>query len=192
MEPLGERALRFAIEPHVDRRALLDALRSLDGVIDAVITETHAAVSFEREPPVIDDALLARSSVATAPREHLIRVAYDGPDLQAVADALSLDTASLIARHTAATYEVSFVGFLPGFAYLRGLDPELASLPRRASPRPRVPAGSVALAGGFTGIYPFATPGGWMLLGRAIDHRPLDPRGEPLLALGDRVRFEQA
>jgi KipI family sensor histidine kinase inhibitor len=96
--------------------------------------------------------------------------------------------AEVVAAHSAPTYVVVTLGFQPGFAYLRGIDPRLV-LPRRATPRPRVPALSVAIAGPYAGVYPFESPGGWHLLGTAIDFVPFDPEHGAALAVGDRVRF---
>lgn len=112
-----------------------------------------------------------------------------GADLEEVAARTGLSPRQVIARHAEATYVVAFVGFSPGFPYLLGLPREL-ELARRDSPRARVPAGSVAIAGRFAGIYPSATPGGWHLLGRTDLHL-FDPCGQPpnRLAPGDRVRF---
>ncbi|MDE2055050.1 MAG: 5-oxoprolinase subunit PxpB, partial [Xanthomonadaceae bacterium] len=112
-----------------------------------------------------------------------------GPDLDAVAVHARLPRGDVIARHTATEYAVAMLGFAPGFPYLLGLDPAL-QVPRRTTPRTRVPAGSVAIGGAQTGIYPRELPGGWHLIGRT----PLalfDPAREPpcLLAPGDRVRF---
>ena len=123
-------------------------------------------------------------------REHRIRVVYDGPDLPEVARATGLTVDEVIARHAARWYDVYLVGFVPGWAYLGELDGALF-LPRRGAPRQRVPAGSVAIAGAQTGVYPFATPGGWHLIGRT-DVRVFDPTHEPpaLFQVGDRVRFE--
>src|SRR5262249_59633357 len=90
-------------------------------------------------------------------------------------------------RHAAGVYRVLFLGFAPGFAYLGGLDPTLV-VPRRASPRPRVPAGAVAIADRYTGIYPFATAGGWNLVGTALDFVPFKDDAASLRA-GDIVRF---
>src|SRR6202012_4631193 len=86
---------------------------------------------------------------------------------------------------------VGLVGFLPGFASLATLGGPGLTVPRRAAPRPRVPAGSLAVAAGFSALYPFASPGGWNLIGRALDAVPFDPAREPamLFAPGDRVRF---
>lgn len=115
----------------------------------------------------------------------------DGEDLEAAAAELSLATTDLIARHGAMTYTVAMIGFAPGFPYLLGLDPALA-LPRLATPRTRVPAGSVAIGGAQTGIYPRDSPGGWRLIGRTR-LRLFDPTRDPpsLLAPGDRVRFRR-
>lgn len=136
----------------------------------------------------------ARGARATTPpaepaRVHHIPVRYDGEDLPAVAERAGMSTADFAARHAAAEYRVAFVGFQPGFAYLDGLPRELHA-PRRASPRVRIPAGSVAIGGEWTGIYPLASPGGWNLLG-TTDAALFDPAGEPpaLLQPGDAVRF---
>lgn len=112
-----------------------------------------------------------------------------GPDLAALAERAGLSEAEIIARHSAATYTVDLLGFLPGFAYLDGLDPALHA-PRRATPRPRVPAGSVAIGADRTAVYPCASPGGWQLIGRT-PVRLFDAERDPpaLLAAGQRVRF---
>lgn len=123
---------------------------------------------------------------------HEIPVDYGGAagvDLAEVAGRIGRSPEEVVELHAGAEYVVAFVGFSPGFPYLLGLPREL-ELPRRASPRPRVAAGSVAVAGPFAGIYPSATPGGWHLLGRS-DLVLFDPRATPpqRLAPGDRVRF---
>jgi KipI family sensor histidine kinase inhibitor len=118
-----------------------------------------------------------------------LAVHYDGADLDAVARQCGLPVAEVIRRHSAAEYTVQFCGFAPGFSYLSGLDPALR-LPRLASPRPAVPAGSVAIAGEFTGVYPRSSPGGWLLLGRTdavlFD---LDRQPPTLLRPGTAVRL---
>ena len=116
----------------------------------------------------------------------------DGPDLAEVAERTGRSEADVVALHAGPEYRVFLVGFVPGFPYL-GVLPEGLALPRRATPRVRIPAGSVAIAGRQTGIYPFATPGGWHLLGRT-DAPVWDARRDPpaLLAPGDRVRFVPA
>jgi len=150
-----------------------------------------------------DDALRARieallqatsTDAADAVRIIELPICYDSdcsPDLTEVARHAGLSTDEVIARHLAAEYLVAMLGFAPGFPYLRGLPPELA-MPRRASPRLQIPAGSVGIAGTQTGIYPQATPGGWQLIGRtptplfALDQTP-----PALLQPGDRVRFRR-
>lgn len=113
-----------------------------------------------------------------------------GPDLGEVAAELRCSEDEVIALHTSRDYRVFVVGFVPGFAYMGALAPRLASVGRRATPRTRVPAGSVAIAAGQTGIYPMETPGGWRILGRT-PVRPFDPLRTPpvLFSPGDHVRF---
>ncbi|MFD2793605.1 carboxyltransferase domain-containing protein [Promicromonospora vindobonensis] len=125
----------------------------------------------------------------SAARTVEIRVRYDGADLAEAAELLGWSADELVRRHTGAAWTVGFVGFAPGFAYLTSDDPELV-VPRRASPRTRVPAGSVALAGPYSGIYPRESPGGWQLVGRT-DAPVWDvTRERPALMLpGDQVRF---
>jgi KipI family sensor histidine kinase inhibitor len=122
-------------------------------------------------------------------REHEIPVTYDGPDLADVSVSCGLSTEEVIARHNGRRYTVDLLGFVPGFGYLSELDPSL-QLPRRPQPRPRVPAGSVAIAGAQTAVYPLETPGGWHIIGRT-DTVMFDPeRDTPaLLRPGDIVRF---
>ncbi|QFY62518.1 carboxyltransferase domain-containing protein (plasmid) [Rhizobium grahamii] len=134
---------------------------------------------------------LSRGS-ARAGKSIDIPVVYDGEDLQDVADLLGWSIDELVRRHTEATYTVAFTGFAPGFAYMTCDDPEI-EVPRRKSPRVKIPAGSVAIAGKFGGIYPSDSPGGWQLLGRT----PLamwDTTRNPaaLLSPGDTVRFRRA
>lgn len=119
-----------------------------------------------------------------------IPVRYDGPDLADVAALWGVGSAAEVARiHSAARFRVAFCGFAPGFGYLTGL-PERYEVPRRANPRTRVPAGAVALAGPYTGVYPRSSPGGWQLIG-STDAVLWDPAREPaaLLAPGTPVRF---
>jgi KipI family sensor histidine kinase inhibitor len=125
-------------------------------------------------------------------KHHEIAVEYGGdagPDLLALAAQAGLGQAAYISRHAAVEYTVAFLGFQPGFPYLRGL-PHALHAPRRATPRVRVEVGSVALGGGYTGIYPASGPGGWQLIGRT-PATLFDPhRAAPALLMpGDRVRF---
>lgn len=127
-----------------------------------------------------------------AGRDHVIPVQYDGADLADVARLTGLSRDEVVRRHAEPWYHVYLLGFAPGFAYLGDLDPALI-LARHGSPRKRVPAGSVAIAGAQTAIYPLDTPGGWHLIGRT-DLVLFDPEATPpaLLQPGDRVRFEPA
>ncbi|ASS68916.2 MULTISPECIES: 5-oxoprolinase subunit PxpB [unclassified Paenibacillus] len=112
-----------------------------------------------------------------------------GPDLEEAAFRSGLGAEEFIRLHSAPLYRVVMIGFLPGFAYLDGLPPEL-SQPRRSSPRPLVPAGSVGIGGGQTGVYPSASPGGWRLIGRTDAELADFGRERPsLLQAGDHVRF---
>lgn len=141
----------------------------------------------------VADVLAAADVAHATAREVVIPVLYGGahgPDLGAMARHAGLAEAEVIARHVAGHYRVAMLGFAPGFPYLLGLDPRLA-VPRRADPRARVPAGSVAIGGAQTGIYPESLPGGWQLIGRTpltmFDMRATPPsRLQP----GDQVRFE--
>jgi KipI family sensor histidine kinase inhibitor len=171
-------------------RALVRAIRAWPGVIDVVVARHHVAAYFADEPAIDSAQVAALSSLPVddeRAREISIRVVYDGPDLDDVARATQLMVEDIVTLHAAAIYIVDTIGFAPGFAYLTGLDVRLV-LPRRATPRARVPAGSLAIADAFTAVYPFDSPGGWHLIGRAVDARMFDDRGA-LLQLGDHVRF---
>ena len=204
--PLGDAALTItfgstigsAVAGAVSRLAEIVAARPPGGFVELV--PGYAALTVHFDPlatsfrRLADDlTVLATVGIATdaEPSNRLVEIGvrYDGPDLADVAAATGLSTSDVIARHSAPEYRVALLGFVPGFAYLGPIDPGLV-LPRRASPRTRVPAGSVAIAGAQTGIYPAETPGGWHLIGRTSAVL-FDPTRDPpaLLAVGDRVRF---
>jgi KipI family sensor histidine kinase inhibitor len=126
---------------------------------------------------------------AVPPRTHEIAMTPDGEDLDEIASRCGLSPDAFLEAFVVLTFTVGFLGFSPGFAYLYGL-PKAFHLPRRGTPRVTVPAGSVALAGPYVGIYPAPTPGGWNLLGRTA-RRLFDVGWDPpsLFAPGDRVRF---
>ena len=160
-------------------------------------------ISHETITRAIESAAPASDAgaAAPAPRLHRIPVRYGpggygveageaGADLGALARAAAMDEARFVSLHASAEYRVAFLGFAPGFAYMTGL-PEALRFPRLATPRTRVPAGSLAIAGPYTGIYPNAGPGGWNLIGSAAA-RLFDPRRDPpaLLLPGDRVVFD--
>lgn len=170
------------------------------GLREIVPAYTSAAVHFDPRQAGLDwvCAELKRrldvlpETAAARGRTVLVPVCYGGeygPDLPEVARRLGMSEEEVVRRHAGAAYTVAFLGFAPGFPYLRGLPAELA-LPRRDTPRLAVPAGSVALAGGQTGIYPLATPGGWHIIGRT-PLRLFCPEQDPpvLLRPGDEVRF---
>lgn len=137
-------------------------------------------------------AVEPRASRTEAIREVTVPVTYDGADLPAVADLLGLSAEAVVARHGDVVWTVAFCGFAPGFSYLTC--PETGwVVPRRESPRTRVPAGAVGLAGEYCGCYPTPSPGGWQLIGRT-DAPLWDVDRDPpaLLPPGTRVRFEVA
>lgn len=205
---LGESALQVTlgngVSPTLNDRALAlaDHLRQLDiaGVLDIVATYANLLVTFDDtitdEDTVTERVRLgieaAPPQLRPATKRHVIPVSYggeSGPDLESLAHFLGLTTAEVMRRHAAPIYRVHFLGFMPGFAYLGGLDPSLAA-PRLASPRVRVPAGAVGIAGSQTGIYPLASPGGWRLIGRSATTLWDVARDPPaLLAPRDEVQF---
>jgi UPF0271 protein len=184
--PLGDHAITL-VRPPVAARALVATIREWPGVVDVVVTADVVAVYFA-EAPVVEPARLAALAELPAHAESgrtvELPARYDGEDLDEVARITGIDVARV---HAAGSYVVDMMGFQPGFAYLVGLAPQLA-LARRPTPRARVPAGAIAIAGGYTGVYPFASPGGWHLIGRVVDIALFGPAG-PLLAIGDRVKF---
>lgn len=192
----GERALLLEVADHHSALALYADLRRdpVDGVIDLIPAACTLLVTFVDEASARSAATsLAGRNVAAGPvgvgALVEVPVIYDGPDLPAVAERTRLGIAEVIARHVSAQYIVAFIGFAPGFAYLTGLDPAL-HVPRHDTPRPRVPRGSVGIAGEFTAIYPNASPGGWQLIGRTTLHMwDLDRQPPALLQPGTRVSF---
>ncbi|GAA4539114.1 5-oxoprolinase subunit PxpB [Amycolatopsis samaneae] len=166
-----------------------------DGVAELVPGARSLLVVAHPGSSALDDvrALIGKADLTRppsgTPREITIEVHYDGEDLALVAETAGLSEREVVDLHSGASYTVAFTGFAPGFGYLTGL-PEPLRQPRLASPRTRVPAGSVAIAGEFTSVYPSSTPGGWRLLGHTRTTL-FDQHAEPpaLLAPGDRVRF---
>lgn len=194
-EALGDGALRLSLPEGLERRSAREALCALPRVVDAVITEEHACVYFNPDAPPEEPRLaLARLLLVPPPPDArpptTLRVRYDGPDLEAVAARTGLTKDEVTKLHATREYTVRCVGFLPGFAYLGEVDPRIA-VPRLATPRTRVPALAVGIAGGRTGVYPFASPGGWNLIGTALDFTAFTPDQGAVLRLGDRVRFER-
>lgn len=211
MVPFGDRALLVATGDVRGAHAVaagIDARRAgaddppPDGIEEVVVGFDSVLVALAPGPEADDVAgvaswldRVARESVETGPVDrgsatHVLPVVFDGADLAEVAAAVGLPVGRVVDLVVAADLEVAFVGFSPGFPYLTGLPDPLAALERRSTPRTAVPAGSVAVGGGFAAVYPRPTPGGWHLLGRTSV--PLfDPRRQPhaRMAPGDRVRF---
>ena len=186
-----------ASDEDANRAAVRLAPRLRPGLLDAIPAARSLLLIYD--PLAVDRDRLAaeaeRAASAPAANEdagRLLRlpVVYDGEDLAGVASRAGLPPGEFARRHAVARYRVAFAGFTPGFAYLSGLPAELAA-PRRTTPRPRVAAGTVAIGGPWTGVYPSDSPGGWQLIGRT-SAMLFDPGADPpsLLAPGDRVQFE--
>ncbi len=188
---LGDRAIRFPRPEGASAGALARAVRAWPHVVDIVVGPTDVGVYFDDVTPDVNARIAALENVRDAreaAREVQLHVRYDGPDLDEVARWLRMPRAEVIALHAGARYTVESIGFAPGFAYLSGLDPRL-HVPRRQTPRPRVPAGALAIAAGYTAVYPFDSPGGWNLIGSLADDAPMFDGHGARLQLGDRVRF---
>jgi KipI family sensor histidine kinase inhibitor len=201
--PCGDKAILAELEDAGERRRLEEALRRnpIRGVLEhvpAACTVLVRAVSAEQVPAI---ALRLReiqldgptTSSARPDAEPLrIRTRYDGPDLDEVSRHLGVPPAEVVTRHTGQLWTVEFAGFAPGFGYLIGDDGGL-EVPRRDSPRIRIPPGSVGLAGPYTGVYPRPSPGGWQLIG-STDEVMWDVTRDPpaLLSPGTRVQFVEA
>ncbi|WP_165235324.1 5-oxoprolinase subunit B family protein [Aquisphaera insulae] len=197
IEPLGDRAFlaHFADEQGAARWATAVRTAHLDGVTDVVLAYRSAAVFADPDRADLDELEGVLSSFRPSAegglpsRLHVVPVLYDGPDLGPVAARLSVTPDEVAARHCGETYDVFALGFLQGFPYAGYLPPSLGRLPRRAEPRLKVPAGSVAIAGRQTGIYPRESPGGWHLLGRTPIRIALPDEGYFPIRAGDRIRF---
>ncbi|ORB59326.1 allophanate hydrolase [Mycobacteroides saopaulense] len=196
----GDRALLLECTSVHEVLAWTSALNAdpIDGVTD-IVPASRTVLLKLRSPA--DQAMvrhrLTQRGVSPGTREGtaappvIIPVRYDGLDLEEVAEHTGLGVDGVIAAHTGTVWTVGFCGFAPGFAYLVEGDPRLA-IPRRADPRTKVPAGAVALAGEFSGIYPRESPGGWQLIGTTdAVVWDLDRNPPALLTPGTRVQFEE-
>jgi KipI family sensor histidine kinase inhibitor len=198
LHTMGDRAFlaRFATEDEAARWVAAVRARGWTGVDDVVMAYQTAAVYADPERVDLDDleqrlrGVTAEAQGRGPGRLIVLPVLYDGPDLAEVARRVSLTAAEVIDLHSGTEYRVFALGFSPGYPYCGYLPDRLSGLPRRASPRTRVPTGSVAMAGRQTGVYSQESPGGWHLLGRTplliVD---LDKGHFPIRA-GDRIRFE--
>jgi inhibitor of KinA len=202
IHPLGDAALLAELGTRLDTAlntraiALASALKKRRDVRQAIAGYASVTVQFDPDQTTHDSLAAAikrlaakRPPMAEPGRLHRIPVSYDGPDIDAVAARLGLSSEKIAEIHTRPIYRVFLVGFVPGWAYLGPLAQEL-ELPRRNVPRTQVPAGSVAIAGRQTGIYPLPTPGGWHLIGRTTVKLFLPDSDPPcLFRAGDRVKF---
>ena len=198
VRPYGDRGLLVELADTTEVVAWVDALQQSPppGVADVVPAAETVLVLAEEgaDVAVLGKALRAVTARQTGSTSAVgevveIEVRYDGPDLPDVARLTGLTEDEVVAAHTGATWRVAFGGFAPGFAYLVG-DDERLHVPRRDSSRTAVPAGAVALAGEYSGIYPRESPGGWQLIG-TTDTPMWDLERDPpaLLRLGSTVRF---
>ncbi len=197
--PCGDHAILVEL-PDRDTRRRLDALlrhRPIAPITEHVPADRTVLVRVgdPRDLQTAADAIRRLDLTAVVPEEAAeqvvtVPVRYDGPDLDEVAAHLGLTTGEVIARHSGQPWRVEFGGFSPGFGYLSAVETPMP-MPRRASARTRVPAGSVGLAGDYSGIYPTPSPGGWQLIG-STDLLLWDPVREPpsLLGPGTTVHFE--
>ena len=194
--PCGDRALLVEVTEGADVGALAAALERtpLPGQEELVPAARTVLVRLDRTPTDADVAALRRARPAAAADRGAVRrlvldVVFDGPDLAEVAERTGRDVDALVDVLTGTELTVAFAGFAPGFGYLTGLPDDL-HVPRRATPRTRVAAGAVGLAGPYAGVYPRASPGGWQLVGRT-DAVLFDVDRDPpaLLVPGTAVRF---
>lgn len=168
------------------RRGMVSVLVEVDSPEAHLLDRVNSALSEVAVSSVL------RPGSATA---HLVRATYDGEDLEEVSQLLEATTSAVVQAHLAQTWRVAMIGFAPGFAYLEPVGPvtmDWARVPRRDTPRSRVPAGSLALAAGMSAVYPASMPGGWHLVGttREVMFDPARGDRPALLAPGDDVRFE--
>jgi len=201
-QPLGDAALLAELGTRLDTAintraiALAAALKKRRDVRQAIAGYASVTVQFDPDQTTHEALTSAVKRLGTTrpPRSepgrlHLIPVVNDGQGMEAVAAVLDLPIEKIVEIHTRPIYRVFLVGFVPGWGYLGPL-PEELELPRRQVPRNKVPAGSVAIAGRQTGIYPLATPGGWHLIGRTAVKLFLPDSDPPcLFRAGDRVKF---
>jgi len=194
--PAGDRALLVELDDLAAVLALSSTLRAdpLDGVLD--IVPAGQTVLLHCDPEITSLTAVAEAvrriqpSAPEASIEEVLEIpaSYDGPDIDGVLAETGLSRRELIDWHTGADWQVAFCGFAPGFGYLVSDNPR--SIPRREDPRTSVPAGSIGLAGEFSGVYPRASPGGWQLIGRTeLTLFDLDADPPALLRPGVGVRF---
>lgn len=195
--PVNLNALLVELDDLAQTLALLQSLQAepVAGVQELIPAARTILVYFEpalTQLPQLIEAIGGRSVAAQVERSsHRVQIPvhYDGEDLQEVADLLGTTPAEVVRMHAGSEYSVAFTGFAPGFAYLSGGDARL-NVPRRKTPRTRIPAGAVGLAGSFSGVYPQASPGGWQIIGTTpVQMWDLERAAPALLRPGFRVQF---
>lgn len=198
MRRAGEHAVLLELADNAAVQAAARAARARFGDMLVEVVPGHTTLLLVGRAGTTLDGLVGLEELERQPAATLrsesepvmtIPTVYDGADLEDIAASLDISVEAVVALHTGAEYTVAFMGFMPGFPYLIGGPREL-ELPRLATPRTEVPAGSVAIAAGYCGIYPGTSPGGWRLLGHT-DLTLFDPNRDPpaLLEPGMRVRF---
>jgi KipI family sensor histidine kinase inhibitor len=198
IEPLGDRAFlaHFADEAGATGWGAGVRARKWSGVTDVVVAYRTVAVFADPEAVDLDELeSRLRAFACSGLSRHrgqlmVIPVLYDGVDLHDVAARLEKSPRQVVELHSSVAYDVFAIGFQPGFPYAGYLPPALAGLPRRESPRLRVPAGSVAIAGRQTAIYPGESPGGWHLIGTTPLCIARPEAGYFPIRAGDRIQFE--
>jgi KipI family sensor histidine kinase inhibitor len=199
--PCGDEALLVEVADLASVLALAAALRAdpPPGIVEVVPAARTVLLRCDPGAAPLADvaaavrALPVRPGGGVAPGAEVeLPVVYDGPDLDDVARATGVPAAEVVRRHQQLTWTVAFCGFAPGFGYLVA-DGPWPDVPRRADPRRRVPAGALALAGPYSGVYPRESPGGWQLVGRCLVP-VFDPTADPpaVLSPGTRVRHTAA
>ena len=197
-EPLGDRAFLARFASNDEARGWSKAVGNLNiaGVVDVVLAYRDVAVY--ADPARTDmralshrlSRIVAASVEGRAGKLVTVPVLYDGEDLASISSRCNLTMTRLVSLHSGRVYRVLAIGFLAGFPYAGGLDRALAGLPRRARPRTQVPAGSVAIVGDQTCIYPSDSPGGWHLIGRTPLRIVDVASGHFPIRAGDLLRFE--
>ncbi len=198
--PVNLNTILIELDDLAQTLALMASLQSDPiGAIEEIVPAARTLM-LRLNPAIVDRSKILQEIanrrldrvVERAGRRIEIPVSYNGEDLEEVARIVGITPEEVVRRHTGTDYVVAFTGFAPGFAYLSGGDPSL-NVPRRGTPRPSLPAGSVALAGGFSAVYPQASPGGWQIIGSTdAPMWDLDRDQPALLQPGDHVRFTVA
>jgi inhibitor of KinA len=199
MEPLGDRTILCTCKDEASAQQWAAGIRAMetDGIENVVLAYHSLAVHLDTRVIPLSEWLgrlktLKPVKQESTPKLHIIPCCYElGEDLELVALQLNLSPEQLVEHHTATTFTIYAIGFSPGFPYLGWLPEPLQGIKRRSEPRLKVPAGSVAIVGKQSAIYPTETPGGWALLGRTPKTIVHVEAGYFPLSVGDQVKFER-